>query len=111
VPGGFGFRNLALTTVLGPRRIALSDGGVTLEVACLENEMTWTLTNHGSDPVDLHLNLASKVEAHAQGDAVTISLEGVRLQLRGINRLEGQKIIAQAPPRASTRFRFLIEKP
>ena len=111
VPGGFGFRNLSLTTVLGPRRITLSDGGVTLEVACLEHEMTWTLINHGSDPVDLHINLSPTVEARSQGDSVTLSRGDVQIRLRGIERVEGPRIIAQAPPRASASLRFLIEKP
>jgi len=111
VPGGFGFRNLAHTTVLGPRRIALSDGGVTLEVACLESEVTWTLTNHGSDPVDLHINLASEVEASSDPATVTLSRGDVRVQLKGINRLEGRRIIATAPAHASTQLQLLIEKP
>lgn len=111
VPGGFGFRNLAHTTVLGPRRIALSDGGVTLEVACLESEMTWTLTNHGNDPVDLHINLASEVEVSSDPATVTLSRGDVRVQLKGTNRLEGRRIIPTAPAKASTQLQFLIEKP
>jgi len=108
VPGGFGFRNLALTTVLGPRRITLSDGGVTLEVACLESEMLWILANHGSDPVDLHINLTSAVAARFESGTVTLSRDDVRIELTGADRLEGQKIIAQASPKGSTTLRFLI---
>ena len=111
VPGGFGYRNLSRTTVTGPRRLALSDGGVTLEVACLASEMTWTLTNHGSDPVDLHINLDKDVATHAQGQDVTLSRDDVRVHLSGIERLEGHKIIAKAPPHASARLQFDLAKP
>jgi hypothetical protein len=97
--------------VLGPRRIALSDGGVTLELACLEREMVWTLTNHGSDPVDLHINLASEVDARSEGAAVTLSRGDVRVQIKGIDRLEGRRVIATAPAHASAQLQFLIGKP
>jgi sialate O-acetylesterase len=111
VPGGFGFRNLAITTVRGPRRIALSDGGVTLEVACRPSEMTWTLTNHGNDPVDLHINLAGAVEASSQGSVATLRRDGIQMRIEGIDRLEGRKIIAKAPPNASGTLQFSIENP
>lgn len=111
VPGGFGFRNLALTTVLGPQRLTLSDGAVALEVACQEKTMTWTLTNNGNDPVDIHINLAHSVKPSANGKQATLSRDDVVVQLKGIDRLEGRKIIATAPPHASHTLEFLLEKP
>lgn len=111
VPGGFGYRNLSRTTVTGPRRLALSDGGVTLEVACFPSEMTWTLTNHGSDPVDLHITLDKGVTLQAQGQDVTLSRGEVRVHLSGIERVEDHKIIAKAPPHASARLQFSFAKP
>jgi len=111
VPGGFGFRNLSLTTVLGPKRLTLSDGGVSLEIACRENSMTWTLTNHGNDPIDIHVNFAHSVEPRSDGTQATLSRDGVVVRLKGIDRLEGRKIIAKAPPRASHALEFEIEKP
>lgn len=109
VPGGFGFRSLGLTTVPGPRRITLSDGGVTLEVACAENDMSWTLINHGEEPVDLHITLAAAVTARAEGSVAHLSREGVSMKIHGITRLEGQRIIATAPARGAAPLRLVLE--
>ncbi len=111
VPGGFGFRNLAATTVLGPRRITLSDGGVTLEVACFEREMVWTLTPQGSESADVHINLSAAVEARFEWGTATLFREGVQIELTGIDRLEGRRIIAKAPPQGCATLRFLIKTP
>lgn len=111
VPGGFGFRNLSLTKNLGPRRLALADGGVSLEVACQERSMTWTLTNPGNDPVDIHINLASAVHIHPDGSEATLARDDIRVLLKGIGRVEGQKIIATTPPHGSLSLDFVINQP
>lgn len=111
VPGGFGFRKLSLTTLRGPRRLALSDGGVTLELACQASEMTWTLTNHGGDPVDLHIVLGSNVEVRTQDHSVTLAREDVRIHVSGIERSEGLRLIAKAPPNGTTQLHFRMEHP
>lgn len=111
VPGGWGYRNLALTTVLGPRRLALSDNAVSLEVACLPNEMKWTLSSRNNDPVDLHIQLSSDVRIQADGDTVTLTRNDARVQVHGIERVEGQRLIAKARPNASTELRISIQNP
>lgn len=111
VPGGWGYRNLALTTVLGPRRLVLSDNAVSLEVACLPNEMKWTLTSRNTDPVDLHIQLTSDVRIQSEGDTVTLTRDDSIVKVRGIERVEDHKLIAKAAPNASSEIRFSIENP
>ena len=111
VPGGWGYRNLSHTHVVGPRRLTLSDGGVTLEVACRQNEMTWTLRNLGNDPAELHITLAHDVGITPQGGSATLSRDDVRVQLDGIERVEDHRLVAKAPSHGSTELRFSIEHP
>ncbi len=95
--------------VPGPRLITLSDGGVTLEVACAENDLSWTLINRGEEPVDLHITLAAAVTARAEGSVAHLSREGVSMAIHGITRLEGQRIIATAPARGAAPLRRVLE--
>lgn len=111
VPGGWGYRNLALANVIGPRRLVLSDNAVALEVACLPSEMSWTLSSRNTDPVDLHILLSSEVRIQSDGDAVTLTRDDARIQVRGIERVEGQRLIAKAAPNTSTELRFMIGNP
>jgi hypothetical protein len=111
VPGGWGYRNLALTTVLGPRRLALSDSAVSLEVACLPSEMKWILSSRNTDPVDLHIHLASDVRIQSEGDTVTLTRDDACVHVSGIESVEGHKLIAKAAPNASSEIRFSIKNP
>ncbi len=111
VPGGWGYRNLALTNLIGPRRLALSDNAVSLEVACLPSEMRWTLSSRNTDPVDIHIQLSSEVRIQSEGDTVTLTRDDARVQVRGIERVEGHRLIAKAGANASTQLRFTIENP
>lgn len=111
VPGGWGYRNLALTKVLGPRRLVLSDNAVSLEVACLPSEMKWTLSSRNTDPVDLHIQLSNDVRIQANGVNVTLTRDDARVQVHGIARVEGQRLIAKAGPNASTELRISIQNP
>lgn len=111
VPGGWGFRNLSITKALGPQRLTLSDGGVTLEVACRANDMTWTLRNPGNDPVDLHISLSREVGITSQGGSAKLSRDEVRIQLDGLDRIEDHKLIAKAPAHGTCELRFSIETP
>lgn len=111
VPGGWGYRNLSLTRVVGPQRLTLSDGGVTLEVACRQNDMTWTLRNLGNDPAELHITLTHDVGITPHGGSATLSRDDVRVQLDGIERVEDHRLVAKAPGHGTTKLRFSIEPP
>lgn len=102
VPGGFGPRNLGITRVVGPRRIALSDGGVELELACRDDSMIWTLANHGGDPVELHIPLAADVAIETSGASVVAKRGDARMMIDGIERVDGHTVVVKAPAKGSS---------
>lgn len=109
VPGGWGPRNLAYTTVLGPRHLSLADGGVSLHLAAGDDTMTWTLTNHGNDPIDLHINLATGVDLKNSESTIELSRDTKKLRVEGIARAENNsKLIATAPANGAVEIRWSV---
>lgn len=111
IPAGFGARNLAHATVSGPRRLTLSDGSATLEVACRADGMTWTLTNRGTEAIELHIALVSDVDVRSQGNSATLTRAPARIRIDGLERVEDHRLVAKAPANASCELRFSIENP
>ncbi|MCP5544596.1 MAG: hypothetical protein H7A49_11900 [Akkermansiaceae bacterium] len=106
VPGGFGPRNLGFTKTVGPRRIALTDGGAELELACRNESMAWSFTNRGGDPIELHVALSPEVEVAADGFSATLTRNGVRIEVGGITRVEDHRLVVSAPGHGVSRLDF-----
>lgn len=112
VPGGFGFRNLAHTTVVGPRRLTLADGEVALEIACSDTSMEWTVRNGSGAEIDFHVALSPLVDIRLDGTTAELSRDGVGLKVEGVGRVaDDRMLVKRIATRESAVIRFVVASP
>jgi sialate O-acetylesterase len=100
IPDGFGARNFRVVEELGPRRLRMSDGTGSLEIACADDSMEWIVRNDRDSVMDFRLELAPKVAVRKAGAITKISRDGITLEVEG-TELESGCLIVKIPPRSS----------
>lgn len=109
IPVMFGRKNLASTHALGPRRIRFSDSSTSLEIACADDAMEWTIRNDGNDPIEFHVALAPQVQVSARGSSAELTRDHTKLKVEGIDHVaEGGRIVAKIKPHGSGTLRLIV---
>ena len=83
---------------VGPGRIRFSDNNASLEIACADESMEWTVRNDGGEMIDFHIATDSQVQVKAEGNAAELSRGETKIRIEGIDHVEGGKIVAKIKP-------------
>ncbi len=112
IPTFFGPRRLPVMRASGPGRITFSDSSASLEIACADDTLEWTIRNDGKDPIDFHIALAPQVQVAVDGRTAGLSREEIKLKIEGIDHADpGGRIVAKVKPHDSVVLRLTVVTP
>ena len=112
IPDGWGQRNFPAIEVLGPRRLKTSDATGSLEIACTDDSMEWTLRNDRDNAMEFRIALSPEAKVEFTDGTAIISRNEVKLEIDGVDRIDSTgtpQVVASVQPRsaATLRLRFL----
>jgi hypothetical protein len=116
IPVLFGARSLSTIEEIGPDVISCSDGQVTLLLECRPQDMSWTLTNRGKDPVSFRIALSLQVAAtDTRIEPVELKRGNAVLLVSGIDSVsksdDGKVLEAVVKAGAEKRLTLTVVKP
>jgi len=108
LPGGFGPRALPNVRMTGPNRIECRDLEFSLEIACKDDAMQWTLANDGGGEVSFQIGLSEKVVVTGSAPVVELARSSAKLRVEGIERIEDGKLIAKIGAKSTHKMTWTV---